>query len=247
MLTNTTQKLLSLSFLLTLIFLTACQKDPGVDLDNPPPIPSEIKDSTFLIKSIVWIYNDGKDSIVEHYSYDTVNKRITLAWTDTYSDGVIFGDQSAYHNTKAELSYNTTGLLSRVVYTYPASYVPFEYDYDIIDIAYDPDNIVQNIATKYKGGATVLTTMNKTALPSGGYELKWTISEPDFPDNITHRTAVFSNKGKNIVSVDDYRFMDTSPNGNITEYKISKTDSLAYDANDNVTKITRTPSIIGII
>ena len=84
MLTNATQKLLFLFSLIACVLLTACQKDVDVDLDNPPPIPDEVEDSTLLVKSITMISDEGKDTIVESYFYDTVNKKITLSWKDNF-------------------------------------------------------------------------------------------------------------------------------------------------------------------
>ena len=237
MLTKVTKNLLCIISVIAALVLTSCQKGVDIDLDNPPPLPEEVKDSTLLIASIAWTYNDGKDSIVEHYSYDTINKKIILNWTDTYSNPVYPGDQSEYNNTKAELSYNSKGLLSGVVYTYPASYVPFDYDYDKIDIRYDNNNIVQEIIVKYIPGITLSSIINKTMLPGGRYKLEWSISDPNISDDIYYRTAVFSSDGKNILNVMDHRLNETSPSGDPVEYKFVRTDSLVYDVTGNVTKI----------
>jgi hypothetical protein len=241
MLTNPTKKLLSLLSLFTLIVLTSCQKDPGVDLDNPPPLPGEIKDSTFLIKSIAWTYNYGEDSIVEFYSYDTVNKKITLNWTDTYSDGILLGDQSSYNNTKAELSYNSKGLLVHATYTYPPSYIPFDYDYEKIDIQYDNENVVQEITVKFMKDNTVTIKIDKIMTPGGGYNLQWIIEDTNIYDDRYYRRAQFSSDGKNIFNIVDHRLVETSPFGTPVEYQFTRIDSLAYDAAGNVIKIlTRT-------
>lgn len=228
---------LFLACLPLVLALASCQKGVDIDLDNPPPIPGNIQDSTLLIKSIARTYNNGQDSIVEHYSYDTINKKIILEWTDTYSDPVYPGDQSEYHNTKAELSYNSKGLLTGVVYTYPSSYVPFDYDYGKIDIRYDNDNIVQEIVVKYMTGISLSSIMNKTMLPGGGYRLEWSISDPNISDDMYYRTAVFSNDGKNIVNVEDHRLNEISPSGDPVEYKFIRTDSLVYDVNGNVLEV----------
>src|SRR5688500_5349057 len=101
------KKLLFIPCLLIILALASCQKD--ADPSDPDPIPDEVKDSTLLIKSIARTYNSGKDSIVENYFYDTVNKKITLNWTDSGTEPSIPNYQSEYNNSKADLNYNSKG------------------------------------------------------------------------------------------------------------------------------------------
>lgn len=225
-------RLLFFACLTMFLGLVSCQK--GIDPAGADPgIPDGVKDSTLLIKSITWLYRNGSDSIVEHYSYDTVNRKITLSWTDSGTEPLIPGYQSEYNNSKAELSYNSKGLLVHMAYTYPPSYSPWEFDNNTIDITYDSDNIVHKIAVKYVGGSTSSCVFTKTMLQGGGYRLDWNMSDPD----TYFRTVVFSSDGKNILNTIDHRLTEMAPSGNPVEYKFINTDSLVYDATGNVVKV----------
>ncbi|HRO70990.1 MAG TPA: hypothetical protein PK951_11440, partial [Chitinophagaceae bacterium] len=194
-------KILILPIVLLSLVAISCQKELDIDLDMPPIIPDEVKDSTLLIKSIAWVYNGGTDSIVEHYNYDTANRKITLSWTDSETDPQDPTYQSVYNNSKAILTYNNKGLLIHVDYEYPISYIGWEYDLRAIDISYDSDNILKQMEVRYLGGSNASRIFTKTMLANGNYQLQWEESYPSDPDDRgTFRTAEFTAGHKNVLN-----------------------------------------------
>jgi hypothetical protein len=227
MIYNTFKNLLFVSSLLASLAFASCQK--GVDINDPDIIPGEVKDSTLLIKSISRFANTDEDSLTEYYSYDTVNRKITLTWDDPSESYFPDGSQ-------LELSYNAAGLLVHVAYKYPLGYTQWEYDYNIIDITYDADKILQSITTKYSNGSIESKVFSKTRLSSGNYQLTW--DETNLPDDKIFRKAVFDAEGKTIVNIIENSFIaETSPTGDDIFTNYIATDSLVYDASGSVIKI----------
>jgi hypothetical protein len=231
MLTNATKKLLLFLSMFTGIVFSSCQKDAWVDLDNPPPIPGGVLDSSLLIKSLK-IVGGGvgdQDSVIEFYSYDTTNRKITITWKNNNDDFVANG-------AKAELSYNVKGLLTRTQYTYPPGYVPWDFDYNTIDLAYDNDNVLQKVTSKYMDGEIEEFIFTKIAHPGGGYRLTWNSGEAN-PDDSTIRRVEFDKNGNAITSYTENHFYPSpgNPERNVSFYF----DSLAYTATGDVEKIFR--------
>jgi len=228
MLTKAVQKLFFISAILVIFTLASCQKDTNPN--DPDPIPDGVKDSTLLIKSIAYLFDNGmngQDSIVEHYSYDSVNRKITLTWDDASDNYVVDG-------TSAEFAYNNKGLLSRVVYKYPADYTPADYDYKTVGILYDAENILQKITTELGDGNIESLQFNKTMLPSGNYQLSWEETDPALPDETFPRKIIFNADGKSIIVILEHLF---KPAGENFYANVIIKDSLAYDATGNVSKV----------
>ncbi len=229
MLTKVTRNLLFASSVFVLLVLTSCQKGVDIDLDNPPPIPGEVKDSTLLIKSIKSVWDIGlpnEDSLTEYYSYDTVNRKITITWRDENGDYVPDG-------SKVELSYNTKGHLVNASYHYPVGYVPWDFDYNTINIEYDGNNVLQKVIVKYMGGSQESAAFNKTVLADNGYQLAWT--ETMLEDDSIFRKAIFDKEGKAVLNhIEHYYY--PSPGLPAMDTTILR-DSIAYDAGGSVMKV----------
>ncbi len=211
--------------------MVSCQRE--LDITVPDPVTEYIKDSTLLIKSITFLSENGQDSIVESYSYDSVKRKITLTWNDPseneYPDG-----------TMAEFSYNDKWLLSHAMYIYPAGYIPQAWDYTTIDIEYDAQKVVQKITVRYGDGSSEIKVYNKIPLPGGNYQLSWDESDPGSPDDQVLRRAVFNADGNNITSIVDHSYIaETTPAGDDIYTNVIRTDSLFYDAPGSVKKIIR--------
>jgi len=229
MICNCFKGLVTICLLATFLFITSCQK--GVNEILTEPIPDEVKDSTLLIKSIKTIWDKGtpdEDSVVEHYWYDTANRKLTITWNDENEDYVADG-------TKLELSYNAKGLLTHASYIYPAGYVPWEFDYQTIELSYDAANVLQNITAHYSGGSIESITYSKTMLSNGKYQLTW--SEGMSPDNdSTFRRVEFDKEGNALINyVYNYQY----PSMSNSEHTLIVADSLIYDAGGSVSKILR--------
>src|SRR5690348_13382850 len=79
-----------------LIAFASCQREPGFT-DTVTRVNSF--DSTQLIKSITQSFDSGMpdaDSTTETYSYDTINRTITLTWASFGSDSTLNGSSSVY-------------------------------------------------------------------------------------------------------------------------------------------------------
>lgn len=227
-------KILILPLVVLSLVFVSCQKELDIDLDDPPDLPDEVKDSTLLIKSIAYVYNGGTDSIVEYYHYDTANRKITLNWTDSETDPQDPDYQSIYSNSKAVLTYNNKGLLIHGDYEYPVSYNGWEYAVKSIDINYDNDNIVSQIDVRYLGGSTASTPFTKTILADGNYRLQWEESDPDDPIGwIITRTAEFTAEHKAILN--SQALVESIDN---IDYNILWKDTLIYDASGNVVRVS---------
>src|SRR5687768_13545862 len=219
------KKLFFVSSVLAILVLISCQKEVDIDLDNPPPIPGDVKDSTLLIKSITLVYDVGspdEDSVTEYYSYDTINKKIILTWNDPS------GEFPA--GSSAELNYNGKGLLSHIAYKYSNSYTPDDEDKSAVDLIYDEDKVLQKITVKLYGGKTATTLFQKTMLAAGKYQLDW--DEPLFifsANDSAQLQAVFDIDGKCIRRSHIYSYPTVVDNGNPVSYtQIRNTDSLIF-------------------
>jgi len=221
--------LMGLLAIFCLIF-SSCQKELDIDLDNPPTLPEEIEDSTFLIKSIAWMYNDGKDSVVEHYAYDTANRKITLTWTDSGIDPNDPGPHE-FKGAKTELSYNNAGLLISVDYTHSPTLPPSDEAYKKMEISYDNENILQKITLNYRNLPPDTRDFEKKLLQDGRYSLFWIEPAIAVGDRTTYRSTVFTPEGKAQVNAREMR-LGVSLVGRKTWI-----DSLAYDGSGNVEQV----------
>ncbi len=226
-------KILILPIVLLSLVAISCQKELDIDLDKPPIIPDEVKDSTLLIKSIAWVYNGGTDSIVEHYNYDTANRKITLNWTDSETDPQDPTYQSVYNNSKAVLTYNNKGLLIHVDYQYSALFTGRDYAISSIDITYDIENVVSQIDVRYLGGSTASRPFTRTTLANGNYRLQWEDSDPTDPfARTTTRMAEFTAEHKNVLNSQlSYQSF------NNVYFDLIVNDSLIYDEVGSVVRV----------
>jgi len=235
MLTKTTKNLLFVFPVFVLLVLSSCQKGVDIDLDNPPPLPGEVTDSTLLVKSIKLVTYDptsglATDSIKEDYFYDTVNKKIIL----TFDKAASGPDYS--HFGSIDHSYNTNGLLTNVVYKYANGFVPGDDDMVSVSLDYDADKVIQKIAIHYFSGEIRNIVFKKTSLSSGKYQLNWTEPFPFSDGDTTALSAVFDATGKPLNRTQSYSYIAvTGPEEIYT--KIINTDSLYYDAQGSVSKI----------
>gem|GEM_PF-5307608 len=214
------------------ILTSSCQKELDIDLDNPPPIPDDVADSTFLIKSIAWMYNDGMDSVVEHYAYDTVSRKISLSWTDSEMDP---NDQTTPHEfkgAKTELSYNSAGLLVSVDYTHSPTLPPSDNEFKRMEIKYDEENIVEKITLTYRNGPADIREFAKRKHPDGSYQLGWVEPAIAPGDRVTVRETFFKPDGSVQLNYRTRILM-----GNSLEDRRTWVDSMAYDGNGNVEKV----------
>jgi hypothetical protein len=227
---NNFSKLLFVPSLLAILTLTSCQK--GAEPGDLPAIPDEVKDSTLLIKRLSYAYNIGEpyeDSLIETFSYDTVNRKIIITWITPVDNYPVTG-------TRAEFIYNAKGLISDIVYTYPVGYIPQAYDYTEINFTYDAENILQKIVAQDGDGTIESGTFTRTKLSSGNYQLTWSDVAGDDEDS-TFRRAEFDKDGKAIISYIEY-FYHASP-GDTNVYKTTFLDSIVYDAGGSVVKVFR--------
>jgi hypothetical protein len=220
--------LIFVPFLLTVLVITSCQREVSfTDIDT---VTEYVKDSTLLIKSITFASATGQDSIVENYSYDSVNRRITITWTDA-TDSVFVNESGA------ELSYNDKWLLTRATYIYPLGYIPQAWDYTTIDIVYDAQKVLQKITVNYGDGSFESKVYTKAMLASGKYQLSWVERDPANP---LFRRATFNADGRNITNVVEYSVVaETTPAGDDIFTNIIITDSMFYDAPGSIIKIIR--------
>ena len=222
------RKLLFFPLLLTVLIVTSCQRE--IDFTGINPVTEYVKDSTLLIKSVTSLWDNGQDSIVENYSYDSINRKITLTWNDPSSSNIQDG-------TIAEFSYNNNWMISHAQYIYPAGYLPQAGEYTTIDILYDAEKTLQKITVNYGDGSSESKVYSKTLLPSGNYRLSWDESDPGYP---FFRRAEFNADGRNITSIVDYSYVaETTPAGDDVFTNVIVTDSLFYDASGSLRKIIR--------
>lgn len=242
MLTKATKNLLFAFSVFVLFVLTSCQKGVDIDLNNPPPIPDEIKDSTLLIKSIRLVTLDpvtglpDDDSIKEDYFYDTINKKIIL----TFDHAASHPDYSPF--VGIEHSYDANGLLTNVIHKYKDGFVPDDDHLVSIKLDYDADKVLRKIDIKPFNGNLRTVLFNKTLLASGKYELKWNellfgLSNTGADDSAYVR-AIFDKEGKCLKSEYSYSYQTVAGGGDDTYTQIIITDSLIYDASGSISKIT---------
>ncbi|MBS1577669.1 MAG: hypothetical protein JST09_20380 [Bacteroidetes bacterium] len=155
--------------------------------------------------------------MLETYSYDTVNRKLTINITgsgaaalDVYPSG-----------TKEEITYNADKLVSHVDITYPSGAAPDPYYYSSADMEYDADKIIKKLTTTTLDGAVQETVFTKQLL-SSGFQLTWSYDDAGMT---VQRKAVFNITGNNTVNNFTY------PDGSFI------TDSLIYDGNGNITKV----------
>ena len=218
------------AFLFT--FLFSCQKE----LVSPtiyPVIPTTI-DSALLVKSIksISINNQGgyspKDSIIEFYTYDTVAHTITLTWDNVSSE--IFG-----FATKAVAKYNAKGLLAGITTTYLPGTLPDAFNTQDINYAYDAENVLQNISGKKTDGSSFSTNFSKQLLSSSNYKLSWQDGIATDSLHLTLREALFNKDGKCIQNTNSF-----FTSGNSQFYPYITKDTITYDGNGSVLKVTVT-------
>lgn len=217
------------SLVIVFFALASCQKEIDIDLENPPPVPPEVQDSTLLIKSITAVWDLGlpsEDSLTEYYSYDTINRKMTITWRDENDDYVPDG-------SKVELGYNTKGRLIKASYHYPSGYVPWDFDYNTINIEYDGNNVLQKVMVKYMDGSQESAAFNKTILADNGYQLTW--NETMLENDSIFRKAIFDKEGKAMVSYIEHYYHPT-PGLPEIDTTIAR-DSIIYDAGGSVIKV----------
>ncbi len=218
-------------FLFIVFIASSCQRE--ISFEDIDAVVDHVSDSTLLIKSITLLSDTGLDSVVENYSYDSVNRKITLTWNDPSSSQVPDG-------TAAEFSYNSDWLITHAAYTYPAGYIPDASDYTAIDIVYDATRTLKQITVNYGDGSTETKVYTMTSLSSGNYQLSWDESDPGTPDDRVLRRAIFNAAGKNVVNVVEHSFVaDVSPAGDDIFTNYITSDTLSYDASGSVNKIIR--------
>lgn len=195
------------------LFVISCQKEITIEE------LLQQADSTQLIKSISLIPEGANvaDSFVEHYQYDTINRKVTITHTPDY-----------WGRAKTELSYLPSGLLFHISYTYgrPVSTgEPVK-----VDITYDDKNIIKSFTVHKEGGGTNTINYQKTVLPNGRYSLVW--QEDIFSTgDLTDYFALYDSLGRVIVKAErDYL------GGAVI-------DSLIYDDEGLLEKTYRTDTI----
>ncbi|HET6994246.1 MAG TPA: hypothetical protein VFI06_04640 [Chitinophagaceae bacterium] len=228
-----TTKLPVFPILFILIILTSCQKELSFSNDTSRVDSVGSVDSTQLIRSLVSFDQISGDSAVESYSYDTVNRKITISWTGLISP-------FTPDPVKAELSYNDDSMLTHMDYTYPAGYIPQAFDVISAAITYDADKILHEITEIYGDGHSETKLYTKTMLSSGSYQLGWDMPDPSMPTSKYKRRAVFNSAGRNIVSVSDDSFIaEYSPAGDPVFTNLIVSDSLFYNASGSIIKVVR--------
>ena len=228
----------NISFLfIILIFAAACQKNVDIDLDNQPPLPENVKDSTELIKSIrlnrLEVSGEpSDDSVKEDYFYDTINKKIIVTYDHSASN------PDYYNFIGYEHSYDNNGLLKSVTHKYRDGFVSYDRFLVSVKLDYDADKVIQKLTTQnYKGDIRVVP-FTKTSLPGGKYELAW--DEPLFTgwaEDTINKRATFSTDGRCLRV--EYRRMYENAMGEPLRFLIY-IDSLIYDAAGNIQKIQET-------
>jgi hypothetical protein len=207
-----------LCLLITIVY-TSCNKNdvpsPRVSSKDSATIMG-FKDSTQLIKSIREISYDSAtnaitDSTITYFHYDTINRKITIRLMD-YSDP----DQA--NRDSFEYSYNNEGLLIQIE---NKSLSTGSEDLQTEDILYDADNIVKTVTDRSFDGTTLIYSMNKMTLGSGGYSLSWfdLLNAPD--------TAYYT------VNFDNANRVTSS-------YFYGHSDSIIYDAEGSISRIMQT-------
>ena len=213
------------------LFFASCQKTPDVDLDNPPPIPEEVLDSTLLIKSIACILNNGSDSVVEHYDYDTINRKITVSWTFSDMDENDPNYVPEFVDAKTEFHYNNAGRLIRVDYTHSPHLPPSDDEYTKAEIIYDDENIVKRIILSYRNRPADVREFEKTMLDDGRYVLEWLEPAISSTSSDISRISFFSADGRVEMNL-RISFILNEP------FKYDNwLDTIYYDANGNVEKV----------
>ncbi|WP_276503711.1 hypothetical protein [Terrimonas pollutisoli] len=228
------------SLVIAVFVLASCQKEVDIDLENPPPVPSEVQDSTLLIKSIkinsldpVSGLPDGGDTIKEDYFYDTVNRKIIMTLDQVASSQYLTG-------AGVEHTYDANGLLTNVLYKYKNGYIPEGDDRISVRLSYDADKIIQKITLYYFNGNTRSTLFRKTLLSENKYRLDWgepTIIAIGGARDTVSASAVFDKAGKCLTSEYSYSYNTVIGGGEDAYTKIIYRDSLVYDANGSVTKV----------
>jgi hypothetical protein len=237
MLTKASKNLLFAFPVFVLLVLTSCQKGVDIDLDNPPPLPDNIKDSTELIKSIRLNIHElsgqpSDDSAKEDYFYDTINKKIIITYDHSASN------PDYYNFSSIEHSYDNKGLLTNVIHKYRDGFVPLDNYLVSVKLDYDAEKIIRKLTIQnYKGDIRVVP-FTKTSLSPDKYELSW--DEPLFTgwaEDTINKSAIFSTDGRCLRV--EYRRMHENVNGEPLRFVIY-TDSLIYDVEGNIKKVQAT-------
>lgn len=229
---NNLPRLLFVPAIAVILALTSCQREVDfIDINN---LPDNVKDSTLLIKSITFISDDGfgvMDTVIESYSYDSVNHKVLITWNSTTSTDIPDG-------MTEEIGYNANWMVTHGVFTYPSGYTPGISDFTTVDVEYDAQKILKKITTKYADGTTDVRNYTKFMLSGGNYQLSWDETNPaDLLIISSLRRAVFNADGKNIISISDESFDTGSSPPEFNNIIVS--DTLSYDAVGNVSHIVR--------
>jgi hypothetical protein len=213
---------------ITTALLASCQQDPDAELDLPilpPVVPPATVDSTLLVKSLTTSWYEETDRqgyvtvIKETYTYDTVNRRITILRE---------GDLDYGTSSTSVFSYNENASLKQVVVGYPTGYSPTDEDIKQVDFTYDAAGVLANVKMTWGDGHFDNKPFVKSSI-GGGYRLTFTQPNQTYEayvqdfDNVGHATITHAN------------FM--IDNGSGPELK-TESRTQHYDANGYVFKST---------
>lgn len=221
-------------FFLSGLFLFSCQKDIN-RVDDQIFGRNYPLDSLLLVREISMDLVDPVsglpygDSTIEHYQYDSVNRQITLNWTD-FSGNLMTGISAVF-------TYHADGLLSGVEYKFPTGYTPTSADLHRMKLEYDNQQVIQRITKTFGNGATESTVFQKTLLAGGNYQLEWAEANDEIPSLPVLRRAAFDAAGRCLISEADYHYPSGLP-GSVAREK--RTDSLHYTPDGNLGWVFRT-------
>jgi hypothetical protein len=126
--------------------------------------------------------------------------------------------------------------LVNATYNYPPGYIPWDFDYDIIDLSYDADDVLQNITTRYSNGSEESVAFTKTTHPGGEYRLTWHERSSDTGDS-TFRKVEFDKQGNAFINYAENFYYSSPGSPDLSRYAIE--DSITYDAGGSATKVIR--------
>jgi hypothetical protein len=200
-------------FCTTLMLYNSCKKnDTQKDPDSPTLDSATIMGFKDSTQLIKSIHRIDYDSTGAFRDSSTI-----YLYYDTVNRKVTI--RSGRPVTTDEYSYNSSGLLVHFEQSGDTSAVAS------IDYTYDASNILKTASVNDKpGGNSYVYSINKTLLSSGNYQLSWLDTDPAVLPDSNYYLVNFDNKGKLL------SYYDT---GIIS-------DSIIYDANENISKVEET-------
>ena len=221
-----------LVFVVSIFSLMSCKKNDTTQ--SPIAVDSTtimgFKDSTQLVKSITSVFYDSSGNYQDsdsaaYFYYDTLNKKVIITNQNVSSLSI------AYSSWLEMLTYNSSGLLIQDKIS-PADTVGNGPNFtvaNIVDYAYDAQNILSSQTVTGFDGSKEVTSITKTSNSLGGYTLNYT-TVPDginYPSDSVLLSTSFDAKG-NVVSAKDLKLPDLST---------IQSDSIIYDAIGNIMKV----------